>query len=56
MASDVLLIPVALTTLLDKAEEQHAAAQSAGEFDKAEQWARIRDALVDLVYESGAGR
>ena len=54
--TDVLLIPVALTTLLERAEERHAAAQSAGEFDLAERWLRIRDALVDLVYESGRGR
>lgn len=50
MATEALLIPVALTTLLDKAEEQHAAAQSAGEFDKAERWMRVRDVLVDLIF------
>ena len=50
-ASDVLLIPVPLTILLDKAEEQHAAAHRAGAFDLADGWGRVRDGLVDVLFE-----
>lgn len=51
-----LLIPVPLTVLLEQAEERHGAAMRTGHFDRADQWRRVRDGLVDLLYRPGDDR